>query len=493
MLLILPSGSTSDTLLHSANILTEDVVGKYRTAGEVAQACMQLLQGLIRDLYHLGTAPLATPAALCHAGDAFLEKTLAGIHRGSAERGIAYPVTVCANAIVANYAPETDDPLNAPFSPGDVVTLLFGCHVDGYTAWVAHTEVIYPAGAAKAAPLVGRNADAVCAANTAVEAVTQLLSTATNVGGHVTGAQVRALVDSVATAFRCVVVPGSKVRRIRRFLAGQAEGVVAEREFQGVVWLEANQEQALLQRAGAASTEVVRATPRSVDSDSAVPSDDFVVLVGEVYMVDLAMAPVDVPGIVTLETLDEYTGKNHRGLPAVKPTIFIRDHAVVHQLKLAAAREVINIVDKRGVFPFRASHLGGAEDMLRLKLGLAEVANRRLVVPRNVQAAVFIPLQVVLEAKNPTGAHGVDAERVTLPGAEVPLPALGMLALRLRGLVKKGLSVGVVREGTTVVVGEGAVRLTGGEVAGVPWVRSECKWEGSVVGGKVKVVKPGKY
>ena len=148
------------------------------------------------------------------------------------------------------------------FNAGDIVTITLGVHIDGYAANVSHTVVIYPTGVTidnelkPPGPLLGSKADSICAAHIATETVVALLGMALtpeklptqldpNNTKLVTGKQIRNIVNSIAESFNCTVVPGSKVRRIRRFLAGQAEGVVAEKDFKGVVGSESDQEEFL--------------------------------------------------------------------------------------------------------------------------------------------------------------------------------------------------------------------------------------------------------
>ncbi|KAH3682639.1 hypothetical protein WICPIJ_006393, partial [Wickerhamomyces pijperi] len=98
----------------------------------------------------------------------------------------------------------------------------------------------------------------------------------------------------------------------RRFLAGQAEGIVAERDFKGVVWYEADQELKLLQKSPKYNNDQQlvaydKTKSAKVTASSAVPTDEFTVSPGEVYTVDIKMAPLEDtegPGLVTLQNVD---------------------------------------------------------------------------------------------------------------------------------------------------------------------------------------------
>lgn len=523
------SSKEAEVLLKQKNILNESVLGKYKLAGQITQTCMKYLISLINNSYHLQMLKPYTAAELCILGDSFIKSALNNTNGFDVkEKGIAQPVTIDVNDVLEGYSPEVDDTTNITFHSGDIVTINLGCQIDGYTSRLAHTVVIYPPGLSTddnvrlqhTGPLLGDPADGICASHIATETIIALLGCALApeklpksilASGHsnVTGSLIREIVDSIAESFHCIVVPGSKVRRIRRFLAGQAEGIVAERDFKGVVWSEADQEQVLLKR----STDLEEDTgkqlllfdkskkPESTNSHAGtVPSDDFTVSPGEVYTIDIRMAPInamDEPGIVTLEVLDEYTGKNNvEGTLHPKPSIFLRDVAVTYQLKLKTARRLLSRVDKlQPVYPFKLSEVSAHfpldlsnmgtlgeqvtnihDDMKPDRLGLAEMINERLVVPKPIWAVRFIPLKKILKGTSSTGARGYDAENPTLPGMELPLPKLGISALQLKSSLKYAKKLPTARELCTVVLddtNEEMLRVSGGINSCKPsWVHS---------------------
>lgn len=517
----------ANILLSEKNILNDAVIDKYQVAGQIAQTGLRYVVSLINDSYHLKKTPNPYLAQeLCLLGDSILARMLLKVYTDKAavrEKGIAAPVCVEPNDLVGGFSPELDDAKNYVFSAGDVVTISLAVQIDGYTASVAHTMVIYPPGVEidgllkPEAPLVGSKADAVVATHVAAETVVALLGLSLTperillLAGlegvqNVTGTTIRAVVNAIASGFNCVVVPGSRVRRVRRFLAGQAEGIVAERDFKGVAWGESDQEEQLL--AQGTSKEVLLRDPSkpvSARTLSDVPTDDFVVSAGEVYNVDIKMAPLgdfSVPGLVTLEEIDHFSGKNIRDEFNARSTVYIRDVAVSHGLKLKSSRALAGLVDREfSVFPFKLTHttdgfpvlisesISVQADAIRAelkknKLGLLEMANRHMVRARPVQAARFLPLEKVLLAANPTGKHGVDANKPTLPGMEVPLPRLQVLALKLKSLLRLSQPVPVVRTNTTVVLDNTGraevIRLTGGIPAS--WVHSQYTFAGPFAG-----------
>ena len=524
----------AQVLLVERNKLHEPEIEKYRVAGQISQTCLQYLIELVRDSYHLGKTPQPyTCQELCILGDSYLKTALDNVYKNGAvrERGIAMPVTIELNDIVSGFAPELDDSANYVFSAGDIVTFTLGAQIDGYTANVAHTIVVYPPGDAKpVGPLLGAKADSICASHIATETVVSMLGTVLspeklpqslvnvcNNGNQVNGELIRKVVDSIAKSYNCVVVPGLKVRRVRRFLAGQAEGIVAERDFKGVVWSESDQETALLSRSSHSQDLIVSDSAKSTGlkaaGNGAVPTDDFYITAGEVYNIDIKMAPLsdfEEVGVVTLETIDEFTGANHKkDAFNTKPTIYIRDVIIKHALKLKTSRHLLGQIDKQSVFPFKLSHMSNSfplniketdqralqvqiesitKEVKSNRLGLAELNNRHLVKPKPIQVARFVPLELILVANNESGSMGVDLDRPLLPGMELSLPKLGISLLKLKALLKKSKPVAVSRESTTVVLIEDGViphgraevlRLTGGSKNFTPsWVHSNYNLNG---------------
>ncbi|ODV80356.1 putative ribosomal export complex protein [Suhomyces tanzawaensis NRRL Y-17324] len=504
----------ADILLKQKNILDDSVLNKYRVAGQISQSGLQYIINLINDSYHYQKSAPVSVQELCLLGDSYLTKLLGRAYNNVIrEKGIAHPTTIDVNELSSGFAPELDDETAYTFTAGDVVTISLGVQIDGYTATASHTIVIYPGGDSKpAGPLLGGKADAICAAHIATETMVALLGMSLSpeklpqqLAGGVTGSKIRAIVDSIAESFNCVVLPGSKIRRVRRFLAGQAEGVVAERDFKGVVWDESHQEEKLLKKS--IGQELVLATnitsAKNTDSNNAIPSDEFSVAPGEVYQVDIRMASlsdVQGAGIITTEEIDEFTGKKlSKGFNS-KSTLHIRDFAINHQLRLKTSRRLLAEVDKKfSVYPFKLSHTSKTfpikeeenipeqldlikKDIRTNRLGLSELSNRHLVKSKPIQITKFIPLDKILLSANPTGKHGMDMDKPVLPGMELPLPQLGVSSLLLKNLLRHGQNIANVREATTLIINENGnevIRLTGGEKTSKPsWVHSQYQLAG---------------
>ncbi|CAB4255718.1 similar to Saccharomyces cerevisiae YDR101C ARX1 Shuttling pre-60S factor [Maudiozyma barnettii] len=537
------SHEDSQILLKDKNILQDSVVDKYRTAGQITQTALKYVTGLINDIYHYRTieTPL-TISELCLLTDSFIVTRLEQYYKNKVnERGIAIPTSIDVDQLAGGWSPEIDDiknlknwnkettseedPLNSTVTgllkPGDIVKITLGVHIDGYTSEVSHSMVIYPTSTNEAGivvptgPLLDIKADAVAASHIAVETVIALLACAltpeklpATLGTSVTGQLIRHVVNTIARSYNCAIVPGSRVRRIRRFLAGQNEGIVAEREYKGVVWAESHQEAELL--ANSEVKDLTVATNSSRSAPSAIPVDDFVVKAGEVYLVDLKMVPLGKTtkkGLVTLEVVDSAKGKSHRKNELVaRSGIFVRDFAQIHALKLKTSRKLVTKIDRNGVYPFKLSHLSENfpiisskdyneqisaldKDLKSFRLGMSEIINNYLCVESPVEVAKWVPWDHILKVSNQNGALSYDATAsLTLPGHEVPLPKLGIATLKLKSLVRSSsetIELPVVRECTTVVLCDSDIssgerpevlRLTGGSKTTQPsWIQSKLE------------------
>ncbi|KAG7191534.1 putative metalloprotease arx1 [Scheffersomyces spartinae] len=535
----------ADVLLKEKNLLTASVLDKYRTAGQIAESGLKYLIELINSSYHFQTlGRQLSVQELCVMGDSYIAALLNRVYVDKSqvrEKGISHPTAIEVNQFTGTgFSPEVDDVRPFMFQTGDLVAISLGVHIDGYTANVSHTLVIFPPNPTKPdGPLLGPKADSVIAAHIAAETVVGLMALASkpeklpkeflgtvatsSSNTTITGHTIRQTVDEIARQFGCVVVPGSKVRRIRRFLAGQAEGIVAERDFKGVVWDELHQEVELLTRyrnqnlkESQEMTIISKKDIKEIEaSHSAIPTDEFVVAKGEAYQVDIRMVSVaefkNELGIVTIEEVDKYTGKNHAKTTFnSQPTIYVRDYAMHHQLKLKTSRQLLGAIDKKiGVFPFKLTHLCDsfpldidangnvdgeilqrlAKEVTQRKLGANELSNRHLIESRPIQLVKFVPLKQILLSSNPTGRQGVDANKPVLPGMEIPLPNLGISSLKLKLLVNKhGRSItegGVARELKSIVIGGGedskndavdAIKLTGNYKPS--WSHSQYKLQG---------------
>lgn len=532
------SNEDTQILLKDKNVMQESVLDKYRTSGQIVQTALKFLTDLINDIYHYKKVQPLSIAELCLLTDSFIINRLEQYYKNKVnERGIALPTMIDVDAVASGWCPEVDDSENIKkwnnntdensqfassvsgiLRQGDVVKISLGCHIDGYTSQATHTMVIYPTDETNTkptGPLLGTKADAIAAAHIASESIASLLacsltpeklpvSLKNSNTNNVTGHQIRNVVDTIARAYNCAVIPGSRVRRVRRFLAGQNEGIVAERDYKGVVWTESHQEADLL-----ANTEVkdviISNNQNKHAASSAIPSDDFSVEAGEVYLIDLKLCPLsDCPkkGLITLETVDAYTGKSHKKNQLIaRSGAYVRDYAQSYTLKLKTARQLLSKIDKGGVYPLKLSHLSSEfplstldpaeaeevkKDLKSFRLGMNEITNNYLCVETPIQIAKWVPWDHILNSTNPNGALSYDAAAaLTLPGHEIPLPKLGISGIKLKSLMNSSrevINLPVARECSTVLLCGSDVsvsdkpellRLTGGSKTAQPsWVHS---------------------
>lgn len=422
-------------LLDDKNVLSHETLEKYRQAGQIAQTGLVYVQSLLKDRENLRTI-----GEICRLGDQFLQRaTDTAFKRSVKERGIALPVQIDKKHFFSSVAPEEGDVFQGgELMPGELVKVSLGIHIDGYTAQACHTLVIPDAEETMGEQaLEGPEADAICAAYLASEAVLAKLGLALSsnhpAGGsqNVTGSVLKSIVESIAQSFRVQIAPGSRIRRVRRFLAGQSLAI-QESDFKGIEWSQEYLEQQVLGTA--------------LDHQF----EEFAVLPGEVWLVDMRMAATENrKGILRAK---EFTGY---GSTVAKPTIYCRDYSIQYNLKMSAARTLLSKVSNTmSVYPFKLSYVSSNQNEFNFaRLGLGEAVQHHIFVPHVPEILEFVPIEILTRSANP----GRDAKRAAQP-------------------------VSVAREMSTLILVPGAqsgsgfpeaIRLTGGNKSAAPsWVHS---------------------
>lgn len=315
------------TAMEDADILNDTVMLKYNMAAQFTNKAMALV--ISRCIAGANTQDL------CALGDQSVHESTQAVYKTGIERGLAEPTTLNVNNCLSGYSP-----MESPYvlQVGDVVKISLGTHIDGYTAKGCHTIVIAPTN--PEGPLITKSADAIVAAYYASEAVVRLLASA-SAFNVVNAAKIREVVEEAATSFGVSVVDGSRVRRIRRFLVGQArveETAMGTDIPKQIEWL-----------------QHVPGTPF-------VPDEEFVVEQGEAWLVDVAMSTG--------------SGKVKEHL-TLRPTIFARDVSVTYSMKLKAAQTTLReISNTKSVFPFCLRSLS---DQRTARLGISECARKGVV------------------------------------------------------------------------------------------------------------------
>uniref|UniRef100_A0A060T8A8 Probable metalloprotease ARX1 n=1 Tax=Blastobotrys adeninivorans TaxID=409370 RepID=A0A060T8A8_BLAAD len=444
-------------LLDDKNVLNASVLEKYRLAGQIAQTGLVFVQTLV----HENEEAERSVGEICRLGDAFLRRATGNAFKKQnvKERGIALPVQIEKTNFVSGVAPEEEDSFQGGrLNEGDIVKITLGVHIDGYTAQASHTTVVRSRESDLSAPngpqpLTGTNADAVCAAYIASEAVICLLGLCLNPNaplaaastGSVNGRMIRQLVEKIAATFRVKVCPGSRVRRVRRFLAGQND-LVQEADYKGVDWIQEKEEQRTMARLRHSSPD-----GEEPSNEVAIAEDDFQVEAGEAWLVDIRMAGTQgKQGIIRFKDYYDDSGT------VARAAVYSRDYGVQYGLKLSASRSLLSkSAAITSVYPFKLSYVAETpSELASSRLGLSELVHHHIFVPHSIKTAEFVPLELFANTTNPTSKE-------------------------IRQATQR---VDIAREMSTVVLASGeqttsgfpeVVRLTGGNrSAPAPWVHS---------------------
>ncbi len=235
------------------------------------------------------------------------------------EKGIGVPTCIALNNCVGYFSPLSD--CSAEVKAGDLVKIDAGCQIDGYFAQAAHSLVC---GLEAGAPITGRAADAMAAAQAAFDVAARLIRP-----GRRT-AEVAPRLAEVVEAFGCTLVDGVMSNQTQRFLIDAGKVVLN------------------------------RPSPDN-------KADDATIEEGEAWAIDVVVS----------------TGE---GKPRVaderETTVYKRDVSVQYGLKVKASRELYATVAKRfntSLFSLRA--LGPEAGSGRTRLGLSDCVAHGLLQP----------------------------------------------------------------------------------------------------------------
>ncbi|CAH6722887.1 probable metalloprotease Arx1p [[Candida] jaroonii] len=428
----------ANILLHQKNILDEQVIDKYRTAGTITETGLNYAIDLINQIYHFKSRQPLSVSQLCLMIDSLLVNMLSKVYL-KCEKSITNPTSFNVNEVVSNFSPELDDSNEYFFKEGDIITINLGVQIDGYNSNVSHTICIYPPGDKPIGPLLGGKADSIIANYLCTKIVIALLGLsmtpeklpleARKFGNVVNGSMIKHYVNYIAEQFNCRVIPGSEIRQIRRFLSGQNE-LLEEKGYKGIKWYESDEEINIINKLGGETNSITKIfgedTVKHQKGD-----EEFIIKSGEIYQINLKVASINdfnEIGIITTETINEYTGVNNKVNEfKMKPTIFIRDFIMNYKLKLKASRNLISKIDKKySVYPFKLNYLTSSFPMknnslqemneiksqiLDNKLGLNEILNHNLVNAKPIQVIKFLPYKSVLDNHSVT-SMGVNVDKL---------------------------------------------------------------------------------
>lgn len=298
-----------------------DIVTKYRLAGDIAT------EALSRVIAECKSG--ANVLALCQMGDEVVSEKTGAVYnkpvmikgeKTKVEKGIAFPTCISINNVLGNFCPTSaDKPVE--MSQGDLVKIELGVHIDGYIAIATHTLVVD-------GKATGRDADALAAAQTALEAGMRLCK-----AGH-KNTEIVDMVKKIADAYGVVAVEGVKCCNVKRF--------------------------------------VVEASKQSVNAPRPEErQEEFEIEANEVYALEFAFT-----------TADDGKVSDKDGVVQV----YRRAVDISYMLKLKAARQVFSAINT--VAPSVPFSLRAIEEKVgpSAKLGLREIVEHDLLVPYPVLA-----------------------------------------------------------------------------------------------------------
>lgn len=185
--------------------LTDVVVTKYKTAGDIANAVLQevikscVAGAQIIELCKAGDELIAAKTEKVYTKKVKVKKDDGKEENKVVPKGVAFPTCISVNQVLSNYSPIAQDTPLQVLADRDVCKIELGVHVDGYIATVAHTIVV---GASADAPVTGKLADTLKAAYTAGEVAVRMLSVGTK------NSDITESVTKVCSEFECTPVEG---------------------------------------------------------------------------------------------------------------------------------------------------------------------------------------------------------------------------------------------------------------------------------------------
>ncbi|EIE26136.1 proliferation-associated protein 1 [Coccomyxa subellipsoidea C-169] len=182
------------------DLSNSDVVTKYKAAADITN---NALAAVIK-----AAKAGAKLVDLCSLGDKSIEDASAKVFKGKTiEKGIAFPTCTSVNNVIGHVSPLAEDTVE--LKEGDVVKIDLGSHIDGFVATAAHTIVVQ---SDAEAPVTGKAADVIVAANTALEAAIRLIRPGKRIS-EVTG-----VLGQVAEAYGVSLVEGVLSHQLKQFV-----------------------------------------------------------------------------------------------------------------------------------------------------------------------------------------------------------------------------------------------------------------------------------
>ena len=181
------------------------MVTKYQAASEMTNRALAKAVALVK--------PGASVLAVCKEVDDFIASTCASSFNKQKQadgrpldKGPAFPCCISVNSVAAHFSPV--EGCEQVIREGDVCGIDLGCHIDGWITVGAHTVV---AQADPAAPVTGKAADVIAAANTVMELALRTIKAGADTGSA------GDLFQEVAEAYGCNMCEGVLSHNMKRF------------------------------------------------------------------------------------------------------------------------------------------------------------------------------------------------------------------------------------------------------------------------------------
>lgn len=316
----------ADAPASDKSVEAPDVVDKYKTAAEIANAALAAVTAFAYDGMAVHT--------LCALADAQMEKKAAGVYNKARteageklDKGVAFPTCVSVGSCAAHFSPATAEE-GGVLRAGECYTVHAAAHIDGYCAMAAACGVVragkeVPAeGAGDDGKVRGRPADAMVAAWTAASAALRVMRPGRN------NYEVTDVVASVAADFGVAAMEGVLSHQLKRYVVDGAKVIMNRRD---------------------------------IDGGTAV--DEWAFEENEVYALDVAMS----------------TGEGKAKAKDEKVNVYKRCVDKDYKLKMKASRATFSEINSRfPTMPFTMRALG---DPKKARLGLTEMLAHGLVTP----------------------------------------------------------------------------------------------------------------
>jgi len=327
------------------DLSTPEVVTKYQAAAEITN---RALAECIKRC-----KPGARVVHVCDAVDQFIEEACAktfnkGPKDKRVEKGPAFPTCLSINNVAAHFSPLEED--EATLAEGDLVKIDLGCHIDGWIAVGAHSVVVQ---ADPAAPVTGRAADVLAAAQAVMEVALRSIKPGKRTG---TAGE---LFQKTAEAFGCNMCEGVLIHALKRYIIDGNKVVL-----------------------------------NKTTVDQKVEDEE--IEENEVYAIDVVVST----GEGKLKMLDEK-----------QTTVFKRALQNEYSLKMKASRSFFSEVNRR--FPTVPFTVRAVEDQRTAKLGLVECLNHELLLEypvlyeKNGELVAQLKSTVLLM---PNGSHRITSQ-----------------------------------------------------------------------------------